>query len=100
MITGTSQADAAVLVVAADDGIKAQTKEHLWLAKVMGVEQPLDSFGIERCITIGSLRFACTSPQARDLYFVRADSRLVSRTGVWVYSSASTSANFWIEKPL
>ena len=39
MITGTSQADAAVLVVAADDGIKAQTKEHLWLAKVMGVEQ-------------------------------------------------------------
>jgi elongation factor 1-alpha len=39
LITGTSQADAAVLVVAADDGIKAQTKEHLWLAKVMGVEQ-------------------------------------------------------------
>ncbi|MEC9353784.1 MAG: translation elongation factor EF-1 subunit alpha, partial [Candidatus Thermoplasmatota archaeon] len=39
MITGTSQADAAVLVVAADDGIEAQTKEHLWLAKVMGVEQ-------------------------------------------------------------
>jgi elongation factor 1-alpha len=39
MITGTSQADAAVLVVAADDGIKAQTKEHLWLAKVMGIEQ-------------------------------------------------------------
>lgn len=39
MITGTSQADAAVLVVAAEDGIEAQTKEHLWLAKVMGVEQ-------------------------------------------------------------
>ena len=39
MITGTSQADAAVLVVSAPEGVMAQTKEHLWLAKVMGVEQ-------------------------------------------------------------
>ncbi len=39
MITGTSQADAAVLVVAAPEGIMAQTKEHLWLAKVLGVDQ-------------------------------------------------------------
>ena len=39
MITGTSQADAAVLVVAASEGIMAQTKEHLWLAKVLGVQQ-------------------------------------------------------------
>ena len=43
MITGTSQADAAVLVVAADDGIAAQTKEHLWLSKVMGIEQMIIS---------------------------------------------------------
>jgi elongation factor 1-alpha len=39
MITGTSQADAAVLVVAAPEGIMAQTKEHLWLSKVLGVDQ-------------------------------------------------------------
>jgi len=39
MITGTSQADAAVLVVAAPEGIMAQTKEHLWLSKVLGVSQ-------------------------------------------------------------
>ncbi len=39
MITGTSQADAGVLVVAAPEGIMAQTKEHLWLAKVLGVQQ-------------------------------------------------------------
>ena len=39
MITGTSQADAGVLVVAATEGIMAQTKEHLWLAKVLGVGQ-------------------------------------------------------------
>ncbi len=39
MITGTSQADAAVLCVAANDGINAQTKEHTFLAKVLGVKQ-------------------------------------------------------------
>ena len=39
MITGTSQADAAVLCVAANDGVNAQTKEHAFLAKVLGVKQ-------------------------------------------------------------
>ncbi len=39
MITGTSQADAAFLVVAADGGVQPQTKEHLWLLRTMGVEQ-------------------------------------------------------------
>ncbi len=39
MITGTSQADAAVLVVAANDGVMAQTKEHVFLARTLGVEQ-------------------------------------------------------------
>ena len=43
MITGTSQADAAVLVVAADDGIAAQTKEHMYLSKVMGITQMIIS---------------------------------------------------------
>ena len=39
MITGTSQADAAVLCVAANDGVNAQTKEHAFLARVLGVQQ-------------------------------------------------------------
>jgi elongation factor 1-alpha len=39
MITGTSQADAAVLTVAAQHGVMAQTKEHIWLCRTMGVEQ-------------------------------------------------------------
>jgi len=39
MITGTSQADAAVLVVAATEGVMAQTKEHVFLARTLGVAQ-------------------------------------------------------------
>ncbi len=39
MITGASQADAAVLVVAADDGIMPQTREHAALAFTLGVNQ-------------------------------------------------------------
>jgi len=37
MITGSSQADVAFLVVAATEGAMAQTKEHLWLLKTLGV---------------------------------------------------------------
>jgi elongation factor 1-alpha len=39
MITGASQADAAILVVAADDGIMPQTREHAALAFTLGVDQ-------------------------------------------------------------
>lgn len=39
MITGASQADAAVLVVDVKDGIMPQTREHAYLCKVMGIKQ-------------------------------------------------------------
>ncbi len=39
MITGASQADAAVLVVAVDDGVMPQTKEHAFLARTLGISQ-------------------------------------------------------------
>ncbi len=41
MITGASQADAGVLVVSANkgDGVQEQTREHIFLAKTLGVAQ-------------------------------------------------------------
>jgi elongation factor 1-alpha len=39
MITGASQADVGVLCVAANDGVMAQTKEHVFLSKTLGVNQ-------------------------------------------------------------
>ncbi len=39
MITGTSQADAAVIVCSAIEGPQAQTKEHIFLARTLGVNQ-------------------------------------------------------------
>jgi elongation factor 1-alpha len=39
MITGASQADAAVLVVAVPDGVMAQTREHVFLSRTLGVNQ-------------------------------------------------------------
>src|SRR3989344_4755020 len=39
MITGASQADAGILVVAASEGVMEQTKEHIWLSKTLGVHQ-------------------------------------------------------------
>jgi elongation factor 1-alpha len=39
MITGASQADNAVLVVAADDGVAPQTREHVFLARTLGINE-------------------------------------------------------------
>ncbi|MEM4133763.1 MAG: translation elongation factor EF-1 subunit alpha [Candidatus Micrarchaeia archaeon] len=54
MITGASQADAAVLVCSAKDGIQQQTREHAFLAKVLGINQlivainKMDAVGYDR----------------------------------------------------
>ena len=39
MLTGASQADAAVLVVSAKEGIQEQTKQHTFLIKMLGIKQ-------------------------------------------------------------
>jgi len=39
MLTGASQADSAVLVVSAKEGIEDQTKQHVFLIKTLGITQ-------------------------------------------------------------
>ncbi len=39
MITGVSQADAAIIVVSGVEGPQAQTKEHIFLARTLGIKQ-------------------------------------------------------------
>jgi len=39
MLTGAAGAEAALLLIAVDEGLKKQTKEHLEIAKLLGVEQ-------------------------------------------------------------
>ncbi|MFC7046189.1 translation elongation factor EF-1 subunit alpha [Halobacteriaceae archaeon GCM10025711] len=39
MITGASQADNAILVVAADDGVAPQTREHVFLSRTLGINE-------------------------------------------------------------
>ncbi len=39
MITGASQADAAILVCSAKDGVQSQTKEHVFLSRTLGITQ-------------------------------------------------------------
>jgi len=51
MITGASQADAAILIVAADDGIMPQTREHAALAFTLGVGQLV--IGINKMDLVG-----------------------------------------------
>jgi translation elongation factor EF-1alpha len=58
MITGTSQADAAVLVISCKDGPQMQTKEHAFLANVMGIKQltvainKMDEMGTKKRLVI------------------------------------------------
>jgi elongation factor Tu len=39
MITGAAQMDGAILVVSGDDGQMPQTREHLLLAKQVGIDK-------------------------------------------------------------
>ncbi|MBS3060577.1 MAG: translation elongation factor EF-1 subunit alpha [DPANN group archaeon] len=67
MITGTSQSDAAVLVVAATDSWKEQTKEHAFLARTMGVKQLIVSINKIDAVEYKQERFNEVKKQMEDL---------------------------------
>ena len=57
MITGASQADAAVLVVAAPDGVMAQTKEHIFLSRTLGINQLIVAINKMDAVDYSETRF-------------------------------------------
>ncbi|ODM95456.1 Elongation factor Tu, mitochondrial [Orchesella cincta] len=68
MISGTSQMDAAILVVAATDGQMPQTLEHILLAKQVGVEHVV--VFINKCDLVGEDVTELVELEIRELPFV------------------------------
>lgn len=67
MITGASQADAAILVVSAKDGIQEQTKEHLYLAKVLGINQIIVAINKMDAINYDETKFKQVSEDVKKI---------------------------------
>ena len=67
MITGTSQADVAILVVAATDGVMEQTKEHLFLCKTLGVKQLAIAINKMDAVKYDEAKFNTVKTQIQDL---------------------------------
>ncbi|MCD6279553.1 translation elongation factor EF-1 subunit alpha [Candidatus Micrarchaeota archaeon] len=67
MITGASQADAAVLVVSAKEGVQPQTKEHAFLAKVLGINQIIVAVNKMDTVNYDRIRFEEVKEQITNL---------------------------------
>jgi elongation factor Tu len=66
MITGAAQMDGAILVVAATDGVMPQTREHILLAKQVGV--PKIVVFLNKCDMVGDKELiALVEEEVRDL---------------------------------
>ncbi|MGC8687703.1 MAG: translation elongation factor EF-1 subunit alpha [Candidatus Micrarchaeia archaeon] len=67
MITGASQADAAVLVVASDEGVRPQTREHAILASVLGIGQLIIGINKIDKINYDQQKFEAVKKEVYDL---------------------------------
>lgn len=66
MITGASQADAAVLVVGSE-GVQAQTREHALLCKTLGVQQLIIACNKQDLNNYDQAKFEAQKKQAQDM---------------------------------
>jgi len=67
MITGTSQADGAILVVSGKEGVQEQTKEHAYLAKVLGVNQLIVAINKMDAVNYDEAKYKETKANAEKL---------------------------------
>ena len=70
MITGASQADAAVLVVDAKDGVMAQTKEHVFLARTLGINQVIVALNKMDTVDYSEERYNEVKKDVQDLSLI------------------------------
>jgi len=81
MITGASSADAAVLVIAANEGVQEQSKRHAYLLSLLGVRQfcvvvnkmDLADYSESRFLEIGTIRREHRCPQHKNGVASRAN---------------------------
>jgi elongation factor 1-alpha len=67
MITGASQADNAVLVVAADDGVAPQTQEHVFLARTLGIGELIVGINKMDLVDYGETKYKEVKSEVEDL---------------------------------
>jgi elongation factor 1-alpha len=67
MITGASQADNAVLVVAADDGVAPQTQEHVFLARTLGIGELIVGINKMDLVDYGETKYEEVKSEVGDL---------------------------------
>ncbi|HZD43731.1 MAG TPA: translation elongation factor EF-1 subunit alpha, partial [Methanomicrobiales archaeon] len=67
MITGASQADAAILVVSAAEGVQEQTKEHVFLARTLGITQLIVLINKMDAVNYDQKRYETVKKDASDL---------------------------------
>ncbi len=63
MIVGANQADVAIVVVSAKDGVQEQTKEHLYLSKVLGIGQLIIAVNKMDAVNYDEAKFKATKEQ-------------------------------------
>ncbi|HIJ98796.1 TPA: translation elongation factor EF-1 subunit alpha, partial [archaeon] len=67
MITGASQADAAIFVCSAKEGVQEQSREHVFLIKVLGVQQVIVAVNKMDAVNFDKAKFEETKANAEKL---------------------------------
>jgi bifunctional enzyme CysN/CysC len=66
MVSGAAQADAAVLVVDANEGVQEQTRRHAYLLHLLGIQQVLVAINKMDLVEWSEDRFHEVTTEARD----------------------------------
>jgi elongation factor 1-alpha len=104
MITGASQADHAVLVVAADDGVAPQTREHVFLARTLGIETLIVAVNKMDVVDYGESRYREVVADVKELLkqvrFDTDDARFIPISAFEGDNVAEESGNMdWFDGP-